>query len=268
MSLLRLHATWHWTLLAGILVFGCATGTKPATDPKPTPESSVKDPTNDPASQYKLGNTLFDDGKYTEAQAAYENVLRINPKHQSAHANLALTLKRQGLMEQALKEYLTALELDPKDDVTRENYVIALEESGHSEEAVKELEAVTGQDPKNANNFRHLGAILRDLNRNKEAGKAFEKVLALEPDNADDYYDLGLCYFCDEDWDRTLTTWLTAIAHNPKHVAANKGIAVAYWKRGDYDKAWEAVSHCGELGILVDAKFLAELEKSSGRKSR
>ena len=264
MSIFRYHIFFYGFLL---ILFGCTTSSKTPPASQSRPEATVNAKPEDPATLYKRGNALFDAGNYIEAQAAYEKVVQHNPKHQSAHANLALALKRQGLMEQALKEYRIALDLDPKDAVTRENLVIALEEGGQAEEALKILQTASEQEPKNTEYLRHLGAILRNLNRYNEAATAFEKVLQLEPDKADDYYDLGLCYFCEEDWDRTLTTWLTAIAHDPKHVAANKGLAVAYWKRGDYAKAWDAVSHCGALGIIMDAQFIKELEKTQKNKT-
>jgi len=44
-----------------------------------------------------------------------------------------------------------------------------------------------------------------------------------------------------------------------------KGLAVLYWKRGEYDKAWEAVVDCQTHGIPLDAEFIASLQRDSGR---
>jgi tetratricopeptide (TPR) repeat protein len=62
-----------------------------------------------------LGLCLADDGKYSEAQRAFEHSIRINPKFAPAHLNLGNTLLALKQERAALKEFLTALAIQPKD---------------------------------------------------------------------------------------------------------------------------------------------------------
>src|SRR5690606_26058186 len=110
-----------------------------------------------------------------------------------------------------------------------------------------------------------LGLALLQAERYAEAADAFEKVLELDPGYAGDYYNLGLCYFNLEIWDRALTSWLTAMAHDPTNEAIRRGLAVVYWKRGEYDLAWSAVSDCQSMGIRLDPEFIEQLQRDSGR---
>jgi tetratricopeptide (TPR) repeat protein len=166
----------------------------------------------------------------------------------------------------AIEEYRKGLAIDPKDTTARYNLIAALELSGDFEGVVKELQQLSELQPDDVQVAAHLANAVFRLSRYQEAASAFEKVLRLDPGRADHYYNLGLCYFYMENWDATLATWLTALAHDPKHAATNKGLAVVYWKRRDYKQAWETVARCQTLGIALDPAFVADLQRDSGQK--
>jgi len=227
-------------------------------------EAARQDP-NHADFQYKLGNALFDLRRYDDARGAYENAIRLAPNHGSAHSNLALCLKRLGKLPEAIEQYRAALALDANDVTTLNNYIIALGENGDWEGAAKELSRLVELRPDNIQVLTHRANVLFRLKRYSEAAAGFEKVLQLEPGRADHYYNLGLCHFCMENWDAALATWLTAVAHDSKNPAANRGVAVVYWKRGDYKRAWTAVARCQTLGIPLDPEFIRDLQRDSGQ---
>jgi tetratricopeptide (TPR) repeat protein len=102
------------------------------------------------------------------------------------------------------------------------------------------------------------------LKQYDEAAKVFEKVVKLDPGLSDDYYNLGLCHFNQEKYDAALMTWLAALAHEPRNRSVNKGLAVLYWKRHEFQQAWDAVAKCQNMGIALDPDFLENLRKDSG----
>jgi hypothetical protein len=65
--------------------------------------------------------------------------------------------------------------------------------------------------------------------------------------------------------DEALTTWLTALAYDAKNISVRKGLAVLYWKRGEYDKAWQSVVDCQTRAIPLDPDFIASLQRDSGQ---
>jgi len=264
--------------VAFLLIFLAGCGTTPPKDGVQKTAAPVTDAKNasldalrgavaaDPRNadlHYKLGNACFDLQKYEEALAEYDTAISLAPKHASAHANRALCLKRMGRLQEGLESYRVALEMEPDDVVTLRNYALALESAGSWEDAASQWTRLSELQPEDVQIATHKAGVLFRLKRYEEAAKAFERVLHLDPGLADDYYNLGLCYFCLEKWDAALAAWLTAIARDSRHPSANRGLATLYWKRGDYERAWEAVSQCRALGVPLDPEFIADLEKDS-----
>ena len=81
---------------------------------------------------YNLGNALFRQEKYPEAQAAFEKAASLLPKEYKANRattfhNLGNAFFAQEQYEKAIEAYKEALRNNPKDDDTRYNLVKAME---------------------------------------------------------------------------------------------------------------------------------------------
>ncbi len=281
----RLMTEWLSRVLTGtacfilcvLLAAGCATSAKQeevATPPTPEeqlqreverlrvvteqPEASAKD-------FYDLGNALFDSDDVTEALAAYAECVARDVNYGAAYCNMGLCYRRLGRVADAIAAYDQSLAVDPDNTVTLANAAVALELAGEWERLVEIRATLARLEPDTVRRHSDLGLALVKAERYAEAAEAFEEVLRLDPGYAGDYYNLGLCYFNLEDWDRAVTSWLTALAHNPQNEAVRRGLAVVYWKRGDYAKAWQAVADCQAKGIRMDPDFIAQLQEDSGQ---
>ena len=274
------HCLTVMTIAILTILCGCATAPKEKAPAKKAPlpaevaaqhealdqaRNAARAEPNNADLQYKLGNALFDTGLYDQAREAYESTVRLDPSHASAHANLGLCLKRLGRLREAIDAYRAALAIDPKDAVTLRNLAIALAGAGDPKAALAELDRLLELQPDDPAALALKANTLFRLKQYKEAAQAFERIIRAGQDLADGYYNLGLCYFCMENWDAALTTWLTALAHDAKNPAVNKGLAVVYWKRAEYKRAWETVARCQSLGIPLDPEFINGLQKDSGR---
>ncbi|MCC7518348.1 MAG: tetratricopeptide repeat protein [Verrucomicrobiae bacterium] len=62
---------------------------------------------------FALGNALFAQGRATEARAAFENAVKLDPQRASAHYNLAVVCRALGDRVSALREAAEARRLDP-----------------------------------------------------------------------------------------------------------------------------------------------------------
>ena len=81
---------------------------------------------------YNLGNALFRQEKYPEAQAEFEKVASLLPKEEKANRaatfhNIGNAFFAQEQYEKAIEAYKEALRNNPKDDDTRYNLVKAME---------------------------------------------------------------------------------------------------------------------------------------------
>ena len=214
---------------------------------------------------YKLGNALFDAGRYEAAMSSYDAALEIAPNHARALTNKGLCLRRLGRVEEAIDMYRQSLAIDPGDFTTMQNLAFALEVLGRFDEAIPLLRKLADMAPDDVQVLSDLADVLLFEKWYQEAAEVYERLVELDPGVAGDYYNLGLCYFSLEKWDDALAAWTTALAYEPDDPKTNKGLAVVHWRRGDYDMAWEAVKRCRELGLSLDPAFITALQNDSGR---
>jgi len=284
MSNVRVSHTCLLALLAGLALFvcaGCATSggaKKPGADAEKQAEISPElqaqldaakrdadaAPEN-PEAQFKLGNAFFDIEDFERAIRCYQRTIELAPKHASAYSNLGLCLRRLGHINEAVAAYRAALEITPDDATTLKNLIVALEAQRDQKGAVEALMRLSELQPGDIEVLAELADLLFSMKMYEEASQVFQEILRIDPSLADQYYNLGLCFMCLDRLDSALTTWLTGLIHNPNDPSINKGLAVLYWKRGDYDQAWEAVEHCQSINVELDPDFLQNLQRDSGR---
>lgn len=87
-----------------------------------------------------LGRKAFQQGKYAEAIAYYQDALKLDPHLPELHTGLGLVLIQQGNLEEAAAHFSEALKLNPDDKTARENLDIILAKLGQSK--VKTPEAI------------------------------------------------------------------------------------------------------------------------------
>ncbi len=98
---------------------------------------------------YKSANADFDAGKWSEAAAKYEEVLKEDPSHIPSRFNLAVCFAKTGKTDEAIATYRTLLDQNSSIYEARVNLALLLDQTG----------------------------------KRAEAGEQFEKALALRPDD-------------------------------------------------------------------------------------
>lgn len=96
--------------------------------------------------KYRLGLTLMQQGRWTEAAAAFESALDCAPKHPLLWVNLAQAHRKLGRAEDAERAARKALQLDPQFDLARRFVADALSQQGRHREAADLLDAAGGCD--------------------------------------------------------------------------------------------------------------------------
>jgi len=79
------------------------------------------------------------------------------------------------------------------------------------------------------------------------------------------YYDRALTYWAKSDFDKSISDYNKALELDPKLIAIYYERAQVYYYKKDYDQAWLNVHKAQELGVSVDASFIDELKKASGK---
>jgi tetratricopeptide (TPR) repeat protein len=130
---------------------------------------------------YRLGDTLNDLGRNSEAITAFNQALEIDSKYIDAWYGLGWVLKDLGRYSEAIAAYETALEIDPKDHYAWNALGNALKDLDRNSEAIAAYETALEIDPKYVNAWNGLGTSLYQLGRNSEAIAAYKKALEIDP---------------------------------------------------------------------------------------
>src|SRR5437870_8421463 len=109
---------------------------------------------------YKSANADFDAGRWPEAAAKYQQVLKEDTSHIPSRFNLAVCFTKTGKTDEAIAAYRTLLEQDGSIYEARVN----------------------------------IGLLLDQTGQRAEAGDQFEKALGLRPDDVQAQLNLGMFY--------------------------------------------------------------------------
>lgn len=98
-----------------------------------------------------MGYTLFEQGRFKEAQVLYEGLTMSNPGDPYFHTMLGAIYAKQELSEQAIEEYTVAIAQDPKNVSAFVNRGELLLKQGKIQEALADLKSAIQSDPKSEN---------------------------------------------------------------------------------------------------------------------
>ena len=111
---------------------------------------------------YHEANTLFEDGFYDRAAAAYREALAEKPDHLHALRGLARSLHKTGAHEEALALYDESIAIEPDFAGTYANRGILLDTLGRHEEALANYMTALDLDPEIADGPHWLTRFLRN----------------------------------------------------------------------------------------------------------
>jgi tetratricopeptide (TPR) repeat protein len=179
---------------------------------------------------------LEQQGQYPEAQAAWEEVVRMRPRDGQAYAHLGLLQARQEHYPEAIALYRKAQALNPSIAQLNFNLGLALFKSDHFREAAKIFEAELRKNPKSSNAARltilagmaHYGA--------REYGAAIsylKEAAEAEPHNLQLQLTLAHCYLWTKQLDATMATYKQILLIDPDSAEADMIAGEALDEEGD-----------------------------------
>ena len=137
------------------------------------------------------GFVLREERKYKEAAAAFEEVLKLEPGHSIAHANLVslyIALRNPIKVEH---HYRSAVAADPGLYKTHYNFGTYLGWRGHTGEAIGALRKAVEINPFHADSHSNLGHLLAQLGRSTEAEKHMRLAIRHQPNFPLPHFNLG-----------------------------------------------------------------------------
>jgi tetratricopeptide (TPR) repeat protein len=107
-----------------------------------------------------------------------------------------------------------------------------------------------------------IGNIYFDSGQYEQAEKWYLKALEVKPNDVNVRTDLGITFVERQtpDLDRAVKEFQTSLATNPKHEPTLYNLGVAYFKKGDVEKAEDALNHLDAINSQSElAKRLRQL---------
>lgn len=213
-------------------------------------------------------------GRLAEAEQAYRQALKLNPRHadslhlwgviaaqgghpdmaveriskaiainsrsDSYHCNLGLSLASLGRLDAAEAAYRRALSLNPRSHEAWNNLGLALREAGKLAEAVQCFRQAAEAAPQAPESLNNLGLTLMDLENQAEAEQAFQQAIALRQNYAEAHYNLGNLYRAAGLWDPAAHCYHNALVARRDHVQARNNLGLALL---ELHRPAEAVAH-------------------------
>ncbi len=129
---------------------------------------------------------------YEDALVAYDEALKIDPRHFQSLFNKAVVLQMLGRVGDALTCYDKALEVNANDSEIWGNRGIALRSLGRTEEAIESYHKGLGINPADSALWSNMGIALRSVGRVKEAIESYDKAIEINPHDAGVWSNKGV----------------------------------------------------------------------------
>ncbi|MDE2651078.1 MAG: tetratricopeptide repeat protein [Chloroflexota bacterium] len=158
----------------------------------------------DPFAHRAFSIPLIYTGRSSEAIAALEQAVAINPNHTAAYFELAGQYRRQNYQEMAVGIYRRILELEPGNAKAYLRICQTYAEVGEFLEGSRYCETATEIDETYAPAWQYLGQLQYNRRNYESALDSLERCVALGSVAVECYYIRGLAYYfldqCDTAW--------------------------------------------------------------------
>jgi tetratricopeptide (TPR) repeat protein len=172
--------------------------------------------------------------KLTEAAAAFEAALALDPGDINVHLNLGRLASAQNNREAYRAQLNKALEIAPDRDDLRRELAQALADDALKTEAEAEYDKLLAQNPDDLDSRLRLIAILEESVGKEEKLRAeYAKLMAAQADNRVAAYNLAVLNFRAEKWDEAITALKKVLELEPNDLDARSYLFSAYEKKGE-----------------------------------
>ncbi len=214
-----------------------------------------------------LGSALHAQGRYSEAEAAYREALRLDPRYVHAHGGLGSLLHAQARYSEAEAAYREALRLDPRYVHAHGGLGSALHAQGRYSEAEAAYREALRLDPRYVRAHSGLGSALHAQGRYSEAEAAYREALRLDPRYVHAHGGLGSALNAQGRYSEAETAYRESLRLDPGDAHARAGLGNTLGRQGRHAEAEAAYREALRLDS-GDAHAHAGLGNTLGRQGR
>ncbi len=180
-------------------------------------EQSISVQPNDATTYINLAEVQVFAGDYKGAQASAENALLLDPNNTMAHAMRAWALDFQGNTLDAEAAIKQALQIDDRNAVAHAFYAEILIDEGADTipKAIQESQVAVSLAPDTLITHRSRGYVLANTGNFEDAAREYQAAIALNPNIPDLHIQLGTSYMSLGIYDQAVQEFAKATALNP-----------------------------------------------------
>jgi Tfp pilus assembly protein PilF len=182
------------------------------------------------------GRELLDQGLEAAALAAYARAAEVNPTAFTFY-RLGTLLAKRGNATQAGAAYERALTLQPDLAEANNDLGTLLAQAGQLDAAIGRFQQALASIPEYPDALNNLGYALLLTGRDREAQALYEKALALQPDFPEALNNLGLLLGRNRNFEQAERRFRDALARKPDYGEAANNLALVLVARGQDDAA-------------------------------
>ena len=156
--------------------------------------SSIPTPAAPKAVTYSDGETAYQAGRYAEAAELFSAYTDRKPENPWGYYMLGLSSWKSGNLAQADVAFGEALKLDPKHQKSLLNSARVLVELGRTDEALDRVQSALALDSTSAESWRVLGRTQVELGHSDEAIDAYRRAITLDDHDVWAMNNLALIY--------------------------------------------------------------------------
>jgi tetratricopeptide (TPR) repeat protein len=142
----------------------------------------------------RIGNAYMTQGKFGNAQIAFERAVTLNPADAESYNNLGEALGELKQYPRAIEAFIKALSLDPKLLKAKYNQAVSYDRMGNFRYSEFVFRSLIKSNPGYSLSYDGLAVTLSKAGRAKEALAFHEKAIALDPREPSYYYNCAISY--------------------------------------------------------------------------
>jgi tetratricopeptide (TPR) repeat protein len=181
-----------------------------------------------------LGVIAYEEARFTDAKAAFNRAIEINPHYTEARLNLAVSMVDTGsysegetAFDEAATSSKTGLgQVDPFVKGRLSNLHADLADIYHGmglyEDSLREYRTALKLAPHFPDLGTRMGILLRDMGLYDEAILEFKRVLELKPGYTPALVQIGITHYGEGQIDKAAALWEQALQKNPDDTQAKK----------------------------------------------
>jgi len=179
-------------------------------------------------------------GRLAEAEAAYRQILAVQPRHTDARQLLGLLAHQTGRNDLAMQLLVEVVAIDPHSPGAHAYLGGVYRSLGRLDEAIVSYRRALELGPAVPEIHNNLGNALRDRGRLDEAVSAYRRALELGPERAELQHNLGMALAEQRRLDEATVAFRRAVELKPEYPEAFNGLGNALSENGSLEEAVES----------------------------